>query len=192
MNNLIGKNVIIFDLEIRHPIGLNGVTWNTYDKMGISVGCLFDFQVMDYKVYLDDNLPEMTKRLNSADLVVGFNIEDFDIPLLNAHAPKVKEDVKTYDILWKSRYATGMKDPKFLKGMKLDDHLLGTFGASEMKTGDGAMAPVWFQEGKLAKVINYCIADVKREAKLFHHIVKNGWVKVPNYGQLTLEQPVLE
>lgn len=168
--DLAGQNIVVFDLEIKNVIDpKQGIGWTDYGKMGISVGVLFCFRTMDYQVYMDDNLEELAARLNEADLISGFNINRFDIPLLKASVKTpLKETLPLYDLLVESRKAAGAGAAP--KGMKLDDHLEQTFGQSEMKTAHGSEAPLYYQQGKLGKLVSYCIADVKREAKLFRHV----------------------
>ena len=152
---LAGKNIVVYDLEIKNVIGVNGVTWDTHDKMGISVGCLFDFRTMDNLVFMDDNISALAERLNSAELVVGFNIIGFDNKLLDAtpeNKVKLRPDLPIYDMLYWSRRATGWNDgEKFPKGLKLDDHLLAMFGQQHMKTSNGAEAPVMYQEKRMGE-----------------------------------------
>ena len=45
-----------------------------------------------------------------------------------------------------------------------------------MKTGEGALAPKLWKEGKLGSVIDYCLNDVTQERALFEHMVKNKTV----------------
>jgi hypothetical protein len=61
----------------------------------------------------------------------------------------------------------GMQIGERKPGFRLDDHLqmLGL----PMKTGDGASAPIWWQENKIGKVIDYCMNDVMQERALFEH-----------------------
>lgn len=198
---LSGRNIVVFDLEIKNVIGQNGVTWDTLDQMGISVGCLFDFKTLEYQVYMDDNLTELGERINQADLVVGFNILSFDLPLLSAtllhpsqEQPfRIRPNLAVYDILYWSRVSVGWNpdDPlsRFPSGLKLDDHLLGTFGPALMKTADGAQAPVFYQEKKLGRLISYCLADVNREAKLFKHIWGGLPVRTKTHGEKILKHP---
>lgn len=216
---LAGLNVVVFDLEIKNVIDGGQITWNDHNKMGISVGCLHDYYDGDQKVYMDDNLPELARRLIGADLVVGFNILGFDLPLLKATL-KVRLDehvnanrnlyehgfageaadlldliqrldhVYHYDLLYWSRRATGWNDGQFFpKGLKLDDHLLGTFGQGFMKTEHGANAPLLWQAGKLGQLISYCLADVKRERLLFEHVFEGKPVKTAAHGERTLHSP---
>jgi hypothetical protein len=188
---LPGKNIVVWDAEIKNVIDGQKVTWRTHDKMGISVACLFDFRTMDYCVYMDDNLEELVTRLNEADLVSGFNINGFDIPLLNAIAKsKLRSDLPVYDLLDEVRHSIGYRPGmKFPAGCKLDDVLLGTFGKEHMKTENGADAPIFWQEGKVGKVVTYCLADVKRESKTFMHAWKGLPVTTATHGSHKLRDP---
>ena len=179
--DLKGRNIVVFDLEIKNEIK-DGVSWKDFGKMGISVGCSFNFATNDYKVFMDDNIHELAEDLDKAELAVGFNTLGFDVPLLeNIACLKLIKD-HHYDILFHSRKAHG--GGSFVKGFKLDNHLAGTFGKEWMKTGNGAMAPVWYQEKRMGKLITYCLDDVKREAKLFKYLWENGSVKLDSYGEL--------
>jgi len=189
--NLPGMNVVVWDAEIKNVIDGTNVKWTTPEKMGISVACLFDFRTMDYVVYMDDNLEELVERLNEADLISGFNINGFDIPLLRVTAKtKLNDNLPVYDLLDEVRHAVGYrKGGRFPSGLKLDDCLLGTFGREHMKTEDGANAPIFWQEGKVGKVVSYCLADVKREAKLFHHVWLGKEVTSAAHGSKILRHP---
>ena len=75
-------NILVVDAEIKKTIGRNGIGWKDFDKMGISVACVYNFKTRDYSVYMDDNLHQLPVDLMNADMVVGYNILSFDIPLI--------------------------------------------------------------------------------------------------------------
>jgi DEAD/DEAH box helicase domain-containing protein len=197
---LFGQNIVVYDLETKNPVK-GEVTWDRHDLMGISVGCLFDYKDGEFKVYMDDNLDELAERLLAADLVSGFNISGFDEKLLIATMKKQSQrqdlveklqagGIKNYDLLYWSRRASGWVDGvKFPSGMRLDDHLLGTFGRDFMKTGDGARAPDWFQEGRIGRLVSYCLGDVFREKALFEHVWNGSPVLTANHGERSLRDP---
>ena len=191
--DLIGKKVIVFDAEIKNVIDLKTITWNDHHLMGISVAVGFHYETMEYRVYMDDNIGELYAAINDADLVSGFNILGFDIPLFQKTPPiQLVKPKKVYDMLEYSRRAVGwFPGARFPSGLKLDNHLEGTFGESFMKTEDGANAPVFWQQGKIGKVISYCVADVKRELTLFEHIWKGLPVVTAAHGKRILEKPTL-
>ena len=178
-------NITVFDLEIKEVIGQNGIGWKSYDKMGISVGCSYNFLRREYKIYMDDNLDELAELIASSQLVSGFNTMGFDIPLLEATLKAQVRKDNHYDILQYSREAHG--SGPFKRGFKLDNHLAGTFGKDSMKTANGEQAPVWWQEGKIGRVASYCLDDVTREARLFKRLWETGRLTLDTHGEIVFK-----
>jgi DEAD/DEAH box helicase domain-containing protein len=182
-------NVTVFDLEIKNEIK-GAIGWKDYDKMGISVGCSYNFKSDNYKLYFDDNLDELIQDLNASDMITGFNIKGFDLPLL-AKCPevtlKLRPDLLIYDVLEYSRESCG--GSPYTKGLKLDNHLEGTFGLAGMKNGHGANAPLLWQNKKLGELCTYVLRDVNREKALFAHCWEHGHVVTPAHGKKTVTNP---
>jgi hypothetical protein len=172
MSILAGKNIVVYDLEIKKPIEECSNGWASHDEMGISVGCAFDYREMRYKIFMDDNMQLLVDRLNElGTIVVAFNHISFDNKLLRASRYNLKQDTElsNYDMLIESREAAGTKG--MIKGFKLDDHLRALH--LPMKTANGALAPKMYQEGKIGELTDYCLNDVTQEKTLFEYIVKN-------------------
>ena len=192
--SLKGKKIAVFDLESKECAGENGIGWKDYDKIGISVGVAYFYETDEYKVFMDDNINDLADRLLFCDLVTGFNIDGFDIPLLSAITKKNLAPVNTYDVLYYSRRSMGWdKNQRFPSGMKLDDHLEATFGRDKMKTAHGSEAPKMWKEARFGNLISYCMDDVKRERMLFENIYYQGWCATPTHGRTTPDiWPVLK
>jgi len=80
---LTGKNIVVYDLEIKKPIEECSKGWSSHDEMGISVGCAFDYREMRYRVFMDDNILALVERLNEPNtLIVAFNHVNFDNKLI--------------------------------------------------------------------------------------------------------------
>lgn len=187
---LEGRNWCVYDLEIANPIDGKECTWSTYHRMGLSVGCIYDYCDGDYKVYLAGDVYAMAERLSQADLVIGFNIKGFDDNLLSALVPTFDKTRPRYDLLEESRLGTGWTpDKPFPKGLNLDSHLQATFGKEFMKTNNGAEAPWLFRTGRMGELITYNIADVKREKRLFEHAVTTGYVKAVGRDKIPVRHP---
>lgn len=193
--NLAGKNIVVYDLEIEHVIDGKNVTWSTFDKMGLSVGCLYDFRTDDYSVYFKREIQDLCGRLNeTGTMIVAFNQIGFDNKLLRALGGDLKPDseLNNYDMLLESRRSVGWQEGmRFRSGLKLDDHLEATFGKDQMKTAHGELAPQWWMQGRRAEVVTYCLADVKRERMLFQHIVDFGWAKTKVHGKQVFRNPLV-
>jgi hypothetical protein len=175
---LHGENIVVYDLEIKKTIEQCSKGWASFDEMGVSVGCAFDYRAMRYRVFMDDNLFELVNRLNEADThVVAFNNISFDNKLLRATSglPLLKDDelLNNYDMMRVSREALGLKGVAH-KGFKLDDHLYAC--GLPVKTANGAEAPLMWQAGKVGELVDYCLNDVAVERGLFEYMWITGKV----------------
>lgn len=187
-NNIIGKSIAVFDLEIKNTIDQKTIGWKDYDKMGISVGCVYSFRDSKYAVFMDDNLEDMVYYLNSHTMITGFNIEGFDIPLIEGSTDVKLKPRLIYDMLKYSKLGVQNSGRKVSNGLKLDEHLKGTLGIE--KSGDGANAPILYQEKQIGRLVSYCIHDVQVERALFEHIWYNNKVVTAKYGETMLSSPI--
>jgi len=188
-----GRNIIVYDLEIKEPIE-GPVTWDRHDLMGISVGVAYHYLTGEFKVYMDDNIPELAAHLHQAEIISGFNIISFDNRLLDATIGAKGDlervlNLKSYDLLVESRKASGWTPAKqFPKSMRLDDHLKETFGPDWVKTASGGEAPLMWKNRELGRLVSYCIDDVKRECMLFEHVWHGRPVKTPLHAARVLDR----
>ena len=171
--------VLTFDIEIKNKVPMKNEPptrytycdgWGDYENMGISFLGVHTSWDNRLTFFDENNLPDMVPLLTEADVITGYNILGFDIPLLKATlvrkncAPFPAFADKIYDIFYDIR-----KNKKGT-GWKLDDVAKHTLNIS--KSGDGAKAPELWQDGDYAELINYLAQDVRVEAALFNHVFK--------------------
>lgn len=176
--NFEGKKIAVFDAEIKKRIEDCSNGWNSHDEMGISVLCMFDYHSMRYRVFDEKNAPEALAILSTYDLVVGFNTVGFDWKLVDATWGKVPDrKSRNFDILreiWLSLNLNPDKfEPRTHGGFKLDDVAWDTIRMR--KTGNGAIAPLLFQEGRTAELVDYCLEDVRIERTLFEFVAEHDF-----------------
>ena len=187
---------VVVDVEIQKTIEETEGGWNATDKLGVAVACLWEYQTQRMRVYGPEDVEELRARLLQADRITGYNIYNFDFPVIWGIAqqdwitasddviPRVKGmDLrnalfpKTNDILRRIWIAEGFDPDRFQKGMgsaKLDDIARATIGAK--KIGHGAEAPKWYQAGQIQRVVNYCADDVAIERDLSDFVDRYGYV----------------
>lgn len=173
--DLKGKNIVVYDLEIKKPISECKGGWTGYEEMGISVGACFDYRSSRHHIFMDDNIAQLVGRLNEADtLVVAFNHIGFDNPLLrgNGFALNLDETLRNYDMLHVSRKGAGLEPNARVGGFKLDDHLEAL--RLPKKLGDGADAPGLWQKKAIGALADYCLNDVFSERALFEYMYVHG------------------
>lgn len=186
---LLGKKIRVWDAECKNQVDGQSVTWKDYHLMGIASIVVYDYEDGRYKVFMDDNLGECVELLNSSKLVVGFNNIGFDHPLLREFRPEFKDDgqLNIYDIYSQSREAVGAFPDERPPGLSLNEHLK-SIGLS--KTGQGAMAPILYQQQKYGELISYNIADVFGTKALFESIWDSGTITTPTYGKKDVLHPI--
>jgi hypothetical protein len=192
--------MIIIDVEIekailgRNETPIPGIEyckgWRDFEGMGIACVCTYDINTGLARVFLKEDLSALVEYLYGKS-TAGFNTKRFDLPLLGQHAVYVGDVAVTagpgspptwihthYDILEEIWIALGLNpdkfNPKTHGGWGLDAVCQATLGIA--KTGHGALAPVWWQQGKRSQVIDYCLNDVWMEAQLLQWIMRHGWV----------------
>jgi hypothetical protein len=106
---------------------------------------------------------ELLDAFDDADIIVGYNSLDFDLPLLYKHYGSkgsrryLEHRLKSLDIFSRVRAATN-------QWPKLDELLV----ANQLgcKSGDGAKAITLWEAGERKELQSYCMTDVKRTAAL--------------------------
>ena len=154
---------VVFDIETRNffqEVGSN----NPVD-LSISVVGIYDSHTDSYSTYLEEELPRLWPILETTDILIGFNSDHFDIPLLNKYYPGNLDKIKSLDILKEIHKVAGRR-------MKLDQLAEGTLGVN--KSGNGLEALQWWKKGEIEKVKNYCLHDVRITRDLYEYARKNN------------------
>jgi hypothetical protein len=150
--------------------------------MGVACACVWEYRGERMRVYGPDDVPALQERLRKADRISGYNIYRFDFPVIWALPNRGRVmglKARTNDLLMRIWRSLGLDDEavdftELHKGWGLDVVALGTLGVG--KIGNGALAPVWWQQGKREMVINYCADDVALERDLTDFVDRYGFV----------------
>lgn len=175
---------IVFDIEtsnIFQEVGGNDPT-----LLSISVVGVYDSESGLYNTYLVEDFPKLWPIFESADMLVTFNGDHFDIPLLNKYYEGDLFKIKSLDLLKEMQKSAGRR-------MKLDQIAEGTFGIH--KSGNGMDAVKWWREGKVDLVKKYCLDDVRITKDLYEYALKNQeliFKEGPNLNKIKLDTSTWE
>jgi hypothetical protein len=184
--------MIIIDVEIkkailgRNDLPIPGIEycggWRDFEGMGIACVCTYDINTGLSRVFCFDDEDQKYAFENyiSGKRTAGFNTRRFDNTLLHHHGVDVEKiGGEHYDILEEIWVALGLNpdkfNPKTHGGWGLDAVCQATLGIA--KTGNGALAPIWWQQGKRGKVIDYCLNDCNIEGRLLQWIIDGNPVR---------------
>ena len=145
------KNVIYFDLETQKSADEVG-GWDKISRMGMSVGVIYSAATGAYKIYGEQQVDDLIKDLQRADLIVGFNHLRFDYEVLHGYTALDLRQLPTLDMLVELHNTLQHR-------LSLDAIAAATFGVE--KTAEGLQAIDWFRQGKLLAIAEYCCYDVK-------------------------------
>ncbi len=160
-------NDVFFDLETQRSIQEVGGRENLR-LLRVSVAVTFSAATEKFKVYREDQVPALIADLKAASRVIGFNILQFDYPVLKYYTAERLSDLPTLDLLEDVYNKLGFR-------IGLDALASATLGAH--KRADGLAAIRWFREGNLDQLIAYCCEDVSITKRLYEAGRDNGFVQ---------------
>ena len=157
---------ITFDIEsisdslVRGHVDVN--------EQELTVVAIHDSETDSYSSYFKEELPKLWPIFERADMLIGFNSDSFDIPLLNRYYPGDLSHLRSLDLLTEVQKVLGRR-------IRLQSLAEATLGRG--KAGDGLKAGEWWKEGKRDEVAKYCIEDVRITRELYEYAMKNGVLK---------------
>lgn len=164
---------IFFDIESKNVFADVG----KYDPslLDIALIAIYDSETERYDTFLEEELYKLWPILEHSDMLIGFNSDHFDIPLLNKYYPGDLTKLKSLDILKEIHKSYGRR-------MKLDQLAEGTLGRK--KSGHGLDAIQWWHNGEIQKIRDYCCDDVKLTRELYDFARKNDKLIFKEGGRL--------
>ncbi len=161
------RHFLVIDVETQKLVQDVG-GWEHVDKLGISVACAYDSKTDQFLSFQEHELKSLIE-LCEERLVVGYNIRGFDLLVMQPYGLDPKK-LDVFDIMYDLEALTRQR---FLK---LEYVAQGTLNAG--KSADGLMAVEWWKQGKIDKIIEYCLQDVRVTRDIFQFGRQNGFVKI--------------
>jgi DEAD/DEAH box helicase domain-containing protein len=171
---LEGRKIYVFDIE---TIG-NIRSTNFVETMEITVVGLYSFKDGQYHAYFRDELPVLAEELKDAEMLVGYNNDHFDTPILNKYMPFDLASIASLDI---------MKELQQEIGHRVGLNAVAGATLGDYKSASGKEAMVMWEEGRLDELKQYCLDDVKLTKEVFdfafttkklNYTSKDGWLRI--------------
>ena len=163
--------VVTFDIETANWFTETGS--NDPADLQIALVGVHDSETDTYSSYLEHDLPKLWPILERTDVLVGYNSEHFDVPLLNKYYPGDLTRIKTLDIMVEIQKYLGRR-------LRLDAVAEGSLGMS--KSSSGSQSLIWWRAGEVEKVRSYCLKDVEITKKIFDLAMEKGLIKYKELG----------
>ena len=167
----MAQDFVYFDLETQRSANDVG-GWGNKDRMGMSIGVTYSTKTGQYHIYDEKSVDGLVDQLLKADLVIGYNHISFDYEVLQGYTIlDLKSQIRSLDLMVELEKTLGHRP-------KLEAVAAASLGTG--KTAEGTQAIIWWREGKIMEIAEYCCFDVK-VTKLVHEFgADKGFVKYSN------------
>lgn len=155
------KMPVVFDIETKYTFR----DFSDHKKLGVSVVAAYDYATGKTETFLEDELNKLFRLFENASYLVGYNIDGFDMKVLQAYYPGDILTFKTFDILDDIKNIIGRR-------LALNDVVSATF--NKKKSGNGLMAIDYFKEGKWDELKAYCTDDTMLTKELFDYGIRTN------------------
>lgn len=162
------KNILVLDVETQKSFKETGKSKAmSLSKLRVSVVCVYDYLTGEYTSYEEKDMVKFEERLQTAGMIVGFNIRRFDMAVLQPYLFKTVDQFPVLDLLDDIEKARGHR-------ASLDSVARAT--VKEGKSGDGMEALVLFKEGRMDELKKYCLDDVRLTRNVYEYGCREGKV----------------
>jgi DEAD/DEAH box helicase domain-containing protein len=151
--------IIFVDLETQRLLDEVGGR-NNIAKLGLAAGVTYSSTTEEYHWYTESRVHDLVAELRSAELVVGYNVLEFDYEVLRGYDSKPLNEVPTIDLMLHLAERLGFR-------VSLESVAAATLGTG--KSADGRQARRWYRQGAIDKVLAYCQKDVEITRRLYEH-----------------------
>lgn len=131
--------------------------------------------------YFEKDLPKLFELLERADVVIGFNVDGFDMQTFTSYYQGDITAIPTLDLMLRIKDSVGHR-------ISLDAAAQETLGIG--KTGDGLDAIKYYERQQWDELEKYCLQDVKVTRDLYDHGLRTGKVKFKNKWNRLIEADV--
>jgi DEAD/DEAH box helicase domain-containing protein len=131
--------------------------------------------------YFERDLPKLFLLLEKADMVIGFNIDNFDMQTFVPYYTGDIITIPTLDLMIRIKDSVGHR-------IGLDAVAKETLGIG--KTGDGLDAIKYYKNKQWDELEKYCLQDVAVTRDIYDAGLQKGQVKFRNKWNRLIECPV--
>jgi DEAD/DEAH box helicase domain-containing protein len=155
-------DIIVYDIETKDSF--QEVGSRDAKKLHISYIGMFSYNENRLIGFTEDEFPLFWRRLESCELLIGYNNHGFDDQVCSVYFPEMSK-IASFDILAEIHKNLGFR-------LKLDNVAQATLGVG--KTGDGLHAIELYREGRIEELASYCLDDVKITKDVYEYGKNNG------------------
>ena len=172
-------NKIVLDLETQKEFSEVGGR-SKPRLLKVSVVGVYLYLEDKYSIFEERELQKLGELLAAADQIIGFNIRQFDLRVLQPYMDFALEKIPCLDLLEEVEKALGHR-------VGLDAVASATLGAG--KSGTGLNAIRLWKAGQIEELKKYCLKDVELTRNIYEYGRQHGKLLYRDFFE-TRELPV--
>ncbi len=157
---------VFFDVETQDSFQEIGGHYP--ERLHISVVVTYNTADQAFHRYSEADVAALVEDLQTADLVVGFNLYGFDYPVVMRYTDVDLTKLPTVDMMAELQKRLGHR-------VSLDAVASATLGTG--KSADGLQAVRWWKEGRIEEIFAYCEKDVEVTRRVYEFGKRNRYVQ---------------
>ncbi|MCL5435979.1 MAG: ribonuclease H-like domain-containing protein, partial [Patescibacteria group bacterium] len=130
----------------------------------VSVAVAYSYPENKFLVFDEKTVHKLGELLADADLVIGYNIINFDYEVLRPYLNYDLKTLPTLDMLLEVEKILGHR-------VGLDSIAEATLGGGKIASGLDAIR--FWRNGELDKLKEYCVSDVKITRDIYNYVKQN-------------------
>ncbi len=171
---------MVLDLETQK--GFHEVDRKKLHLLKVSVACVYDSKTGSYTAFEEKEMLKLEELLKQADLLIGFNIRDFDLEVLTPYLMAPPKNFPLLDL---------MVEIEKVRGHRVSLQSVAQATLQTSKSGSGWDALQLYKDGKIEELKKYCMDDVKITKEIYEYGAEHGKIFfLSNRDYQTHEVPV--
>lgn len=165
------KRWIFFDLEAQHSAAEVG-GFKHLNRMGLSIAVAWEWPSQIFRVFQSSQTREISRLFRSIDLLIGYNIHRFDIPVLKTSGCRIPAKLPIIDVLWEIEERCG-------KRFSLDAMLEANFGIQQEEKDPLHNIKLW-KKRRMVELVQECVNDVVGMHMLYEKLRDGSPLNLPS------------
>lgn len=162
---------IVLDLETQKEFSEVGGRGKNH-LLKISVCGVFDYSTNQYTVYEEKEIPRLAPILQAADLIIGYNIKDFDFEVIQPYLNFNIFEIPHYDLI---------REIAAVLGHRVSLEMVAQASLGVGKSGHGRQAVLYWRNGRLDLLKKYCLDDVRITKQVYDYALVNQKILYRDY-----------
>lgn len=171
------QDTLVFDIETQNFFTDQGVGWDNFEALKISVVGVYSYAQDKYFCYTEDEMDKLAELFSGNVRIVGFASNRYDIPVLNLYFQKLgREDLN----LWSKERVDLLHEIEMAMGQRISLSRLAEANLGVKKDRHGSEAIGLYARGEIEELKKYCLKDVEITKKIYDIYLAENQLFVPD------------